>query len=96
MVGGKPGLKYRGVEVIAAAGACEAAQSLKDVRLLTAETPLLPLKACDRPSTCKCIYRHFEDRRRGPRRENEHALVAFVHQGSERRRRLGRRESDYA
>jgi hypothetical protein len=95
MVGGKPKLKYRGAEVVAAGGACDAARALKNVRLLSAETPLLPLETCDRPSDCKCIYRHFDDRRRGPRRENEHALVALAHQGAERRERRGRRESDY-
>ena len=93
MVQGKPRLKYRAAEVIAAAGACDAARSLANVRLLSAEVPLLPLKTCDRPATCKCIYRHFDDRRRGPRRI-QHALMAV--QGAERRTRLGRRESDYA
>ena len=93
MVQGKPRLKYRAAEVIAAAGACDAAQSLANVRLLSAEVPLLPFKTCDRPATCKCIYRHFDDRRRGPRRI-QHALMAV--QGAERRTRPGRRESDYA
>jgi len=93
MVQGKPRLKYRAAEVIAAAGACDAAQSLANVRLLSAEVPLLPLKTCDRPATCKCIYRHFDDRRRKPRRI-QHALMAV--QGAERRTRPGRRESDYA
>ena len=65
MVEGKPRLKYRGAEVIAAAGACDAARSLTNLRLLSADVPLLPLKTCDRPATCKCKYRHFDDRRRG-------------------------------
>ncbi|RPH64129.1 MAG: hypothetical protein EHM89_02400 [Acidobacteria bacterium] len=94
MVEGKPKLKYRGAEVIAAAGACDAALSLMNVRLLAAEVPLLPLRTCDRPATCKCIYRHFDDRRRKFPRRGEHALVAFA-QGAERRKRRGRRESDY-
>ena len=94
MVQGKPRLKYRAAEVIAAAGACDAAQSLMNVRLLAADVPLLPLKTCDRPATCKCIYRHFDDRRRKFPRRVQHALMAV--QGAERRTRLGRRESDYA
>ena len=93
MVQGKPRLKYRAAEVIAAAGACDAAQSLMNVRLLAADVPLLPLKTCDRPATCKCTYRHFDDRRRKFPRRVEHAVA---HQGAERRKRRGRRESDYA
>ena len=64
MVEYKPVLKYRGAEVIATADACDAARSLMNVRLLAADVPLLPLKTCDRPATCKCIYRHSDDRRR--------------------------------
>jgi peptidoglycan/LPS O-acetylase OafA/YrhL len=94
MVDAKSRLKYRGAEVIAAAGACDAARSLKNVRLLSAEVPFLPLKTCDRPPACKCVYRHFEDRRQGSRRENDGALVAVAHRGIERRRGVGRRESD--
>ena len=53
----KPNLKYRGAGVIAADDACDAARSLMNVRLLAKDVPLLPLKACDRPLTCKCKYR---------------------------------------
>ena len=94
MVDAKSRPKYRGAEVIALAGACDAARSLKNVRLLSAEVPLLPLKTCDRPPACKCIYRHFEDRRQGPRREDDDALVPVAYHGIEQRRGRGRRESD--
>ncbi len=95
MVGGKPRLKYQCVEVIAPAGGCDAARSLKRVRLLSAEAPRLPLATCDRRSSCHCIYRHFDDRRQGPRRENEHATIAFAPKGPDRRTWRGRRDSDY-
>jgi hypothetical protein len=95
MVGGKLRLKYHCVEVIAPVSACEAALSLKSVRLLSAEAPLLPLKTCDRAADCNCIYRHFDDRRQGPRRENEYARLAVAHKGMERRKRRGRRETDH-
>jgi hypothetical protein len=92
MVEGKPRLKYRGAEVIAAADACDAARSLMNVRLLAADVPLLPLKTCDRPATCKCCYRHFDDRRRKFPRRVQHATH---YRGDERRVWRGRRESDY-
>ena len=93
MVEGKPRLKYRAAEVIAAEGACDAARSLANVRLLSAEVPPLPLKTCDRPATCKCIYRHFDDRRRVfPRRVER----ATRYRGVEQRVRRGRRDGDYA
>ena len=93
MVEYKPILKYRGAEVIAAADACDAARSLMNVRLLAADVPLLPLKTCDRPATCKCTYRHFDDRRR---KFPASRRACCRHQGAERRMRRGRRESDYA
>ena len=90
--------KYRGVEVIAGDGACDAARSLANLRLLSVDVALLPLTTCDRPATCKCKckckYRHFDDRRRKFARRVQHALMAA--QGAERRQRRGRRESDYA
>ena len=56
--------KYSGAEVIARDGACDAARSLANLRLLSADVPPLPLKTCDRPATCKCKCRRFNDRRR--------------------------------
>ena len=93
MLEGKPRLKYRGAEVIAADGACDAARSLTNLRLLSAEVPVLPLKTCDRPATCKCKYRHFDDRRRVFPRRVQHATR---YRGAEQRVWRGRRESDYA
>jgi hypothetical protein len=92
MVQGKPKLKYRGAEVIAAADACDAAQALANLRLLSAAVPPLPLKTCDRPATCRCKYRHFDDRRRGLPRRWVHAIA---YRGVERRVRPGRRDSDF-
>jgi hypothetical protein len=91
-----PRLRFRGVEIVAAGGACPAARALHGVRLLTADAPRrLPLDDCDRPVACRCIYRHFDDRRTGPRRENEHAKIPLAHLGPERRKWRGRRDSDY-
>ena len=93
MVEGKPRLRYRGAEVIAAEGACDAARSLTNLRLLSADVPQLPLKTCDRPATCKCRYRHFDDRRQVFPRRVPHATA---YRGVQRRVWRGRRESDYA
>jgi hypothetical protein len=93
MVQGKPKLKYRGAEVIAPDDACDAARALASVRLLSAEVPPLPLKTCDRPATCKCKYRHFDDRRRKFPRRVAHATA---YRGIERRVQRGRRDEDFA
>jgi hypothetical protein len=93
MVEGKPKPKYRGAEIIAAEDACDAVKSLTTLRLLSSDLPLLPLKTCDRPATCKCRYRHFDDRRRAFPRRVPHATS---YRGVERRVRRGRRESDFA
>ena len=95
MVGGKPRLKYQCVEVIAPASGCDAARALKGTRLLSAEAPRLPLATCDHPANCKCIYRHFADRRHDSRRDNEQATLPVEYKGTERRERRSRRDSDY-
>jgi len=92
MVEGKPRLKYRGAEVIAAEDACDAARSLTGLRLLSVDVPVLPLKTCDRPATCQCKFRHFDDRRRKFSRRVPHATA---YRGVERRVRRGKRESDW-
>ena len=92
MVEGKPRQKYRGAEIIAAEDACDPARSLTNLRLLSADVPQLPIKTCDRPATCKCKYRHFDDRRRVFPRRVQHATR---YRGVERRVRRGQRESDY-
>ena len=93
MVKGTPRMTYRGAEVIAAEDACDAARSLTNVRLLSSDVPLLPLKTCDRPATCKCKYQHFDDRRRVFPCRVPHATA---YRGVEQRVWRGRRESDYA
>ena len=87
-------LKYHCVEVMAGENACDAAKSLKGVRLLSADAPLLPLKTCD-AGECNCIYKHFDDRRQGPRRQYTHMRIEPDVTGLERRKRRGRRATDY-
>ena len=47
---------------------CTRAVAMRDKRLLARDAPALPLKGCTMSATCKCIYRHYADRRAGPRR----------------------------
>jgi hypothetical protein len=96
MAGGNPRLRYHCVEVIAGPHACAAAQALRGQRVLSADAPRLPLATCDRSPDCGCIYRHFDDRRMGPRRARERGRLAGPWVNTERRKRgLGRREVDY-
>ncbi|KAA3654917.1 MAG: hypothetical protein DWQ11_02590 [Proteobacteria bacterium] len=75
--------------------ACRTAQTLKGIRFLSAEAPLLPLASCD-ASRCRCTFTHYKDRRRGDRR-NPYRPESHMHvaQGLEDRRgRRGRRSTD--
>jgi hypothetical protein len=84
--------RWHAVTILAPASACAAAQACKGKRLLSTEAPLLPLKGCDAAS-CACRYRHYDDRRGPPRREDKVTAAKALEQGNRRRSR-GRRESD--
>jgi antitoxin (DNA-binding transcriptional repressor) of toxin-antitoxin stability system len=47
---------------------CARAVAMRDKRLLARDAPALPLKGCTMSATCQCMYRHYADRRAGPRR----------------------------
>nr|HPR07576.1 hypothetical protein [Denitromonas sp.] len=86
---------YHCVTINPGQGACRTAQTLKGIRFLSEEAPLLPLASCD-ATRCRCTFSHYKDRRRGDRRnpyrpENH----SHVSQGNEERRdRRGRRTTD--
>jgi hypothetical protein len=93
---GHPKLRFHAVSVIGGAHACAAAQALKDVRLLSAEAPRLPMANCEHPATCNCRFQHYSDRRAGPRRDTEiHGSASRHVHMPDRRDRRGRRESDF-
>lgn len=86
---------FHAVAVVAGPGACQTSKSLRNVRFLSAEAPLLPLVSCD-AERCNCKFAHFSDRRRGDRR-NAYSAQSHgysIQGGEERRRRRGRRTSD--
>lgn len=89
-----PRLRYHAVSVVGGPTACAAAKLLKNVRVLSAEAPRLPLAACECPATCACTYRHYDDRRAGPRRARERGQLAGPWAMTDRRRSIGRRETD--
>jgi hypothetical protein len=62
--------RWHAVAIVAPSRACEAALACKGKRFLSSEAPRLPLAQCD-ANRCICKYRHFEDRRAGPRRSAE-------------------------
>jgi hypothetical protein len=41
------------------------------MRFLSHEAPHLPLPECPHRAQCRCVYRHFEDRRSNPRRNSD-------------------------
>jgi hypothetical protein len=82
------------VSVVSGPNACAAARQLKGVRVLSADAPRLPLANCDCPGNCACTYRHYDDRRAGPRRARERGNLPGPWSATDRRRSIGRRETD--
>jgi hypothetical protein len=90
----KPRLRYHCVSIVACAKGCAAAKSLKGVRILSADAPRLPLANCETPAACQCTYRHYDDRRAGPRRAHDRGELPDPWSTTDRRHRGGRRETD--
>lgn len=58
-----PVKSWRGIRIVAGAGACDAARRAEGKRVLTKDAQRLPLRDCDRQDSCKCTYKHLTDRR---------------------------------
>ena len=85
---------YHAVSILAGARACSEALKCADARFLSAHVPPpLPLPDCD-SERCTCRYKHHDDRRAGPRREDASDRGLQRWRGAERRRLPGRRASD--
>jgi hypothetical protein len=88
---------WHAVSVVGDSVACPATGALRDTRFLSDEAPRLPLPECSSPWRCKCIYRHFSDRRAIPRRATDHGRFSSPRVAEERREGLqtrGRRTDD--
>ena len=86
---------WHAVSIAAGPMACHAIEGLRDKRFLSAEAPQLPLPECSAPWRCKCVYRHFADRRALPRRATDGGTAAIPRIGEEKRqKKRGRRADD--
>jgi hypothetical protein len=86
---------FHAVEIRCSADGCPAAHEQRGKRFLGNDAPTLPLDRCDRASRCRCHYRHFDDRRRGPRRSDEAGTPPPAQQRPvDERKSRGRRAED--
>ena len=85
--------RYHAVSIILASEVCDAARALIGKRFLAAEAPAFPVDGCDAAS-CSCKYRHYGDRRSGPRRARELGMPDQPRPGDERRVSPDRRDED--
>ncbi len=83
--------RYHAVSIILPSNVCEAAKALIDKRFLSTEAPIFPVDGCDEAS-CSCGYRHFGDRRDGPRRALDVRTAEQFHTGVARRVSPDRRD----
>ncbi len=65
---------FHGIAIEPCDDACNAAWDLAGERFLSEEAPRLPLEGCTRAPQCRCVYRHFSDRRTDVRRESDLGL----------------------
>jgi hypothetical protein len=62
---------WSAVRLVTQGESCSRATATASQRLLAREAPALPLKGCTRAAVCNCMYRHYNDRRAGPRRDED-------------------------
>ena len=84
---------WHAVSVVGGPAACPAATEMGAKRFLPQDAPRLPMLDCAWPSKCACVYRHYSDRRAGPRRASERGRP-WRTMVPERRTARGRRADD--
>ncbi|MEP7247899.1 MAG: hypothetical protein ABI885_30010 [Gammaproteobacteria bacterium] len=85
---------YHAVAVVAGTDACKPAQALRGKRMLSQESPPIPLPDCTKPESCQCRFAKFNDRRQEDDRRDILSFSRF-YPGMERRRTGGRRATDH-
>jgi hypothetical protein len=66
--------KWHAVAVSCGPSCCRASVAARHSRYLSTEAPPLPLAGCTQPKRCTCKYKHYSDRRIGPRRRADSEL----------------------
>jgi hypothetical protein len=84
---------YHSVSIVPGESCCRAARELRTRRFLSREAPPLPLADCT-AKTCRCAYRHYDDRRLKSRRASDRIGQPAAWPGAERRSIGGRRQND--
>jgi hypothetical protein len=92
---------WHAVGISTGVSCCKAAVFLRQTRFLSSQAPALPLQGCTQAKSCLCKYKHYSDRRSGPRRVTESELFQNAlsrHKAAawtqERRATRGRRATD--
>jgi hypothetical protein len=85
---------WSAVRIVTHADSCAKALALRAKRFLGRDAPVLPLQGCTLSAACNCIYRHYTDRRAGPRRDAAPAERRPISSPVERRGARGRRGCD--
>jgi hypothetical protein len=84
---------FHGIAIEPGDCACDAVLAIDGERYLSDEAPRLPLDGCSDPQRCRCVYRHFADRRTDTRREADLGLPPR-HVNVDLRNGVGRRVTD--
>jgi hypothetical protein len=84
---------FHGIAIEPGEDACQAARNLANERFLSDEAPHLPLDGCTTGASCRCVYRHYADRRTEVRREADLGLPPRMVR-NENRNGAGRRITD--
>ena len=84
---------YHAVSIVPGTACCAAARELRMQRFFSKDAPPLPLSTCSL-GTCRCAYRHHDDRRFKSRRVSDRIGQPPIWAGAERRGQAGRRLND--
>jgi ABC-type nickel/cobalt efflux system permease component RcnA len=87
---------YAAVRIKPHEHACNAAFEMSHRTFLVAEAPILPLPDCNKAESCRCGYRHYDDRRQEHERRGESLVMTDAYTNKERRHdeKHGRRKDD--
>lgn len=87
---------YAAVRVKPHEHACNAAFEMSHRTFLVAEAPILPLPDCNKSESCRCGYRHYDDRRQDRQRRGDSLVMRDAYTKKERRddEMHGRRQDD--